>query len=85
MLADSLLLELRYGGDFIELAEMYSKTNPSDGGLIAPFVKGKYNIMGDTYNGNGMNGGSPWPSKNNDSVVVDDYLYVKLYLFPHRK
>ena len=28
--------------------------------------------MGDTYNGNGMNGGSPWPSKNNDSVVVDD-------------
>ena len=47
-LADSILLELRYNGDFLELAGTYSKTNPLDGGLITPFVKGKYNIMGET-------------------------------------
>ncbi len=45
-LADSLYIELKYGSDFIELAEKYSKTNPIAGGLIAPFTKGKYNDMG---------------------------------------
>ena len=45
-LADSLLLEIKYGANFIELAEEYSKTNPGKGGLIDPFTKGKYNEMG---------------------------------------
>jgi len=45
-LADSLLLELKYGEDFITLAEEYSKTSPTKGGLITPFTKGKYNEMG---------------------------------------
>ena len=45
-LADSLLLELQYKADFIKLAEQYSKTNPSGGGSITPFTKGKYNQMG---------------------------------------
>ena len=45
-LADSLLLELKYGEDFITLAEEYSKTSPTKGGLITPFTQGKYNEMG---------------------------------------
>ena len=45
-LADSLFLELKYGESFITLAEEYSKTNPTGGGLITPFTEGKYNEMG---------------------------------------
>ena len=46
-LADSLRLELKYGSNFVQLAELYSKTNPSDGGKVPPFTKGKYNQMGE--------------------------------------
>lgn len=45
-LADSLLLEIQYGLDFEEAAALYSKTNPSRGGLMQPFSEGKYNDMG---------------------------------------
>ena len=45
-LADSLLLEMQHGLDFEEAAILYSKTNPSHGGLIQPFAEGKYNDMG---------------------------------------
>ena len=45
-LADSLLLEMEYGLGFEEVAMLYSKTNPSRGGLIQPFAEGKYNDMG---------------------------------------
>jgi len=45
-LADSLLLEIQYGLDFEEAAILFSKTNPSRGGLIQPFSEGKYNDMG---------------------------------------
>ena len=45
-LADSLLLEIQYGLDFAETATLYSKTNPSRGGLMQPFAEGKYNDMG---------------------------------------
>mgnify|MGYP001186812751 CR=1 FL=1 len=45
-LADSLLLEIRAGLDFEKAAVLFSKTNPSRGGLMQPFVEGKYNDMG---------------------------------------
>ena len=45
-LADSLLLEIQYGLNFEEAAILYSKTNPSRGGLMQPFSEGKYNEMG---------------------------------------
>ncbi len=45
-LADSLLLEMQYGLDFEEVAILYSKTNPSRGGLMQPFAEGKYNNVG---------------------------------------
>ena len=45
-LADSLLLELQYGLDFEDAAVLFSKTNPSRGGLMKPFAKGKYNELG---------------------------------------
>ena len=45
-LADSLLLEIEYGLDFEEAATLFSKTNPSRGGLLQPFSEGKYNDMG---------------------------------------
>jgi hypothetical protein len=37
---------MQYGLDFEEVAILYSKTNPSHGGLIQPFAEGKYNDMG---------------------------------------
>jgi len=46
-LADSLLLELKYGADFISIAKQYSKTNPLSGGSLTPFTEGKYNQMGE--------------------------------------
>ena len=46
-LADSLLLEIKYGADFEIIASNYSKTNPHKGGLIQPFDRGKYNTMGE--------------------------------------
>ena len=45
-LADSLLLEIQYGLSFEEAAILFSKTNPSKGGLMQPFSEGKYNDMG---------------------------------------
>jgi len=45
-LADSLLLEIQYGLDFEGAATLYSKTNPSRGGLMQPFAEGKYNDVG---------------------------------------
>jgi hypothetical protein len=45
-LADSLLLEIQYGLDFERAATLYSKTNPSRGGLMQPFTEGKYNDVG---------------------------------------
>ena len=45
-LADSLLIEIQGGLDFIDIATLYSKTNPSRGGLMQPFAEGKYNDMG---------------------------------------
>ena len=45
-LADSLLLEIQSGSGFEDIATLYSKTNPSRGGLMQPFAEGKYNDMG---------------------------------------
>ena len=45
-LADSLLAVLNTGADFVNLASLYSTTNPDGGGLVEPFTKGRYNDMG---------------------------------------
>ena len=45
-LADSLYFEIENGLDFEEAATLFSRTNPSRGGLKQPFSEGKYNDMG---------------------------------------
>jgi parvulin-like peptidyl-prolyl isomerase len=45
-LADSLFFEIENGLEFEEAATLFSRTNPSKGGLKQPFSEGKYNDMG---------------------------------------
>jgi parvulin-like peptidyl-prolyl isomerase len=45
-LSEQLWEEAVGGADFESLARQHSRTNPSGGGLVAPFPLGKYNDMG---------------------------------------